>query len=341
MSTSSLEEHPSNPGLSDGATQTPPPPRPRKTINPPTVIYIEGFGRSGTTLLDAALGQIDGFFSLGELAFLWDRGHAPSEICSCGSPAAHCPIWGEALDAVRNSCGATAAQIAHWRDQAFPRRDSLLAGTRILDGRIRARSGGYLDATSTCYHKVAEITGSDILIDSSKSPAYRYLANLLPDVTVHTVHAVRDPRAVVFSWQRDRAGEGLPARPVRQTAREWTLGESRAELLRIRQGGARTIIRYEDFIAEPKSAIRTILDDVHQGGKNLDFIEEGRINISPNHIVCGNPSRFRTGAISLKPDSEWKTKMCWGHVASVTSLCLPWIARYSYPILNPRRNTIR
>lgn len=337
MSTRSLDEHPPLPAVGDEVAQA----RHRRAhvTAKPTVIYIEGFGRSGTTLLDAALGQIDGFFSLGELAFLWDRGHAPGEICSCGAPATRCPIWSEALDAVLDGCGATAAQIAGWRDEAFPRRDSLLAGTRTLDQRIRARSGGYLDATSICYRKVAEITGAEVLVDSSKSPAYRYLAHLLPDITVHTIHAVRDPRAVAFSWQRDRASEKLPARPVKRTAREWTLGEGRAELLRKRQGAGCTIVRYEDFIADPRREIGRILEGIHQDGKSLGFLGDGRIHLEPNHIVCGNPSRFRSGTIDLKPDSEWKTEMHSRDVASVTAVGLPWIARYGYPILSARRKT--
>jgi hypothetical protein len=188
---------------------------------------------------------------------------------------------------------------------------------------------------------VAEVTGANVLIDSSKSPAYRYLAYLIPDITVHTIHAVRDPRAVAFSWLRDRASEKLPARPVERTAREWTLGEGRAELLRVRQGSSCTVVRYEDFIVDPRREIKRILEGVHRTGKNLDFVGDGRIHLEPHHIVCGNPSRFRTGTIDLKPDSEWKTKMRRRDVASVTSVGLPWIARYGYPILGARQNAPR
>jgi len=34
------------------------------------VLYIAGWGRSGSTILDNVLGQVDGFFSAGELMFL-------------------------------------------------------------------------------------------------------------------------------------------------------------------------------------------------------------------------------------------------------------------------------
>ena len=38
------------------------------------VLYIAGSGRSGSTILDRTLGQVDGFFSAGELCNLWGRG---------------------------------------------------------------------------------------------------------------------------------------------------------------------------------------------------------------------------------------------------------------------------
>lgn len=38
------------------------------------VLYIAGWGRSGSTILDNVLGQVEGFFSGGELSYLWERG---------------------------------------------------------------------------------------------------------------------------------------------------------------------------------------------------------------------------------------------------------------------------
>src|SRR6266542_1121845 len=41
---------------------------------PPTVLFIGGYSRSGSTLLDLLLGQLPGFFSSGELAYIWSHG---------------------------------------------------------------------------------------------------------------------------------------------------------------------------------------------------------------------------------------------------------------------------
>ena len=38
------------------------------------ILYVAGWGRSGTTLLDNVLGQVEGFVSTGELHNIWQRG---------------------------------------------------------------------------------------------------------------------------------------------------------------------------------------------------------------------------------------------------------------------------
>ena len=49
------------------------------------VLYIAGEGRSGSTILGNILSQIDGFFSVGEMHHIWDRGFIENWRCSCGA----------------------------------------------------------------------------------------------------------------------------------------------------------------------------------------------------------------------------------------------------------------
>jgi hypothetical protein len=61
------------------------------------VLYIAGSGRSGSTILDNTLGQIDGFFSVGELRYIWERGLIEDRLCGCGERVHQCPFWAAAL----------------------------------------------------------------------------------------------------------------------------------------------------------------------------------------------------------------------------------------------------
>src|SRR5207237_8504722 len=58
----------------------------------PTVIFIAGSGRSGSTLLERVLGEMPGFVNVGELIDVFRR-DVSSERCGCGEPFVSCPFW--------------------------------------------------------------------------------------------------------------------------------------------------------------------------------------------------------------------------------------------------------
>ena len=61
------------------------------------VVYIAGHNRSGSTLLDRMLGQIEGFIAVGELRQLWWRGLEENQACGCGAPFHDCRFWAEVI----------------------------------------------------------------------------------------------------------------------------------------------------------------------------------------------------------------------------------------------------
>src|SRR3546814_8262782 len=73
------------------------PPRSTRTdtLFPYTTLFrsVAGYGRSGTTLLDIALGEHPAIMGAGEVTTLarhvWDRG----EYCACGARVRDCPQW--------------------------------------------------------------------------------------------------------------------------------------------------------------------------------------------------------------------------------------------------------
>src|ERR1700761_6524306 len=60
-----------------------------------TVVYLGGFGRSGSTLVERVLGAAAGWTNVGELVDL-ARSVAPAdELCGCGLRFSRCPVWVE------------------------------------------------------------------------------------------------------------------------------------------------------------------------------------------------------------------------------------------------------
>src|SRR5574341_753180 len=57
------------------------------------VVFIGGYGRSGSTLLERILGQIDQVCCIGELCHIWERGYKDNQLCGCGEHFSACPFW--------------------------------------------------------------------------------------------------------------------------------------------------------------------------------------------------------------------------------------------------------
>src|SRR5262252_9835277 len=92
----------------------------RKPGQAPIVLYIAGSGRSGSTLLERALGEIPGFVNVGELIDLYRRVAEHGERCGCGQEFARCPFW--------SRVGERA--VGGWQEQK-------LTATRDLQGKDR------------------------------------------------------------------------------------------------------------------------------------------------------------------------------------------------------------
>ena len=74
-------------------------------------VYIVGWGRSGSTLLTAVLGELDGAFAAGELRMLWGRGAIGRRLCGCGREIPECHVWSQVLERLEDA-PCTAEEMA-------------------------------------------------------------------------------------------------------------------------------------------------------------------------------------------------------------------------------------
>jgi len=90
------------------------------------------------------------------------------------------------------------------------------------------------------------------------------------------------------------------------------------------------LVRYEDFIDNPRSTVANILDEMHITGKELSFIGKDLVELKTDHTVSGNPMRFTTGAIQLKLDDRWKYELAERYQVAMKWLTLPLLKKYRY-----------
>jgi Sulfotransferase family len=313
----------------------------RKPGQAPIVVYIAGSGRSGSTLLERALGEIPGFVNVGELIDLYRRVADHGERCGCGQEFAQCPFWSrvgeraggwqdQKLAAARDLQGKVARQRWMPRLLAIP-----LAGSAFR-ADVAAYGASYLGL----YEAITAEAGAACVVDASKWPV-QALALARGGLDVRVIHLVRDVRGVAYSLgKRDVSRPHAVAEadvmtrlsPAEAAAR-WVAVQGQAGLLR-RCGLPVTRMRYEEFVRRPRQAVATALAGLGLAvpPAHLAHIGDGQLRLGTSHGLSGNPSRFRDGAITLRADETWRASMSRRDRLIVTAIGLPLMLRYGIAV---------
>jgi hypothetical protein len=304
------------------------------------VVYIAAAPRSGTTIVSSLLGEVPGIFNAGEVRFLWKQ-IVEAGTCGCGEHLDRCEVWSKALSATTGVAvnGVAGALVKGGAAHSLIRTLPIGLARRQLLGRLPRALRLHLDRTLPIYGAVATARDAQLVVDSSKSPSYAYLLSGSSELTLHLLHVVRDPRAVVYSWLRERgsaAPRGLRLRAVVYHALKWTAWNLWIEGLVKRRSATYRRVGYEDFARAPYTHLSRI---VAAHGLEVDQIpiagpDAQLAYLHPNHTVDGNGYRFRVGLVPIRPDDEWRRHMRWHERLVVELLTWPLIGRYGFRLRN-------
>lgn len=302
------------------------------------VLSIVGALRSGSTLLDRVVGAHEGFCSVGEAHTIWKGSFEENQLCGCGVPFHECAFWGKvsrrAFDVATAQFDPTTA--IHLKSSVDRIRHSPWLLLSHRPRHFQTALSAYGELIKPLYAAIQAVSGARVIVDSSKSPAHALVLSQLPGVEVHVVHLVRDPRAVAFSWQRQRrraeihgkAGD-VPIERVSTSAARWMTLNALAALL-----SASTTsycrLRYEDFLMDPDAALAKILAPYDWIGNDQTKAGTMEILLEPAHTVAGNPMRFKSGKLRLKLDDEWREAMSKRDRQTVEAITWPLLAHYGY-----------
>ena len=307
--------------------------------SPVKVLYVAGLGRSGSTILANTLGQVEGFFSGGELNFIWKHALIENRLCGCGNPSRECPFWGPVFE---GEFGGQSEALARemMRLQYSGARTRHIPSMLTEGGRrkIRERLGKFLDNTGRLYGAIRSVSGGRVIVDTSKEPAYGYALGMAPGIDLRVLHLIRDPRAAAYSWAKKKPQPDSPEREFMhrktptQSAVLWDALNAAIEALWRDTPESYLRLRYEDFIADPRGSFREILKLVGEEDADLPLEGEREVKLGISHTVSGNPNRFDTGTVELRQDRAWQEKMKPRDKALVTAGTLPLLKRYKYPL---------
>jgi Sulfotransferase family len=308
------------------------------TETPIKVVKVTGLGRSGSTILDIVLGNHPQIESVGEVGNLIRTGWISQEslrgidpkrlrrpICTCGkrldvlyvdTPDEACPFWSSVRRewVKRTDSDSIESYPKLQNDFELKRRlPRLLYEKRRPSAPFRS----YARLTRAFFESIRVVSGKPIIVDSSKSPASAFALGMMPGIDLYLVHLVRDGRGVVTSHKKSfekNFEAGImwehKGQPMWKTAVRWTVKNLASEWVCVQLGPKRTMrLRYEDFVADPKSALERIGSLIELDLTDVaDAASVGK-PMQAGHNIGGNRTK-KSGVITLRPDEEeWKSAL--------------------------------
>jgi sulfotransferase family protein len=305
---------------------------------PVRVAYVGGWGRSGSTLLDRLLGQIEGFVSVGELRQLWKRGPTGNATCGCGRTFRECEFWErvgkEAFGGWESADAEELLRLRQTVDRGWTM--PLLVAKRTVPG-LESDRARYGRALGVLYRAIAVVSGASVIVDSSKLPSYAMILRRVPGIDVRLVHLIRDSRGVAHSWQKrvlkdPGTGEQMRTYHPWSAALRYDFYNGATSLLG-RTGTPSLRVRYEDLTADPESVLRGVIGHVAPEIRpDLAFLHAGGADLGVHHAIGGNPMRFRRGVTPITTDDGWRTGLPRADRWWVTIITAPLLAAYGYPL---------
>jgi hypothetical protein len=311
----------------------------------PAVLFIAGLGRSGSTLLDLLLGELDGYASTGELRGIWRYGLTEGWTCGCRQPIRSCEFWSAVLErsGLDRADPVAMDEIQRRHLRLRPAQLARIWAAWKLGTALPEPLARYDDAMTRLYRAVLDVSGDRVVVDSSKWPQDALLMLASRKVDLFLVHLVRDPRGNANSWMwkrdnvADPTGKGSQVLHPLFTGTRWLAWNGTIHLLLRRALGDRYLpLRYEEFAQDPAGAIARITEMVEGAPRRPDALLNGnRALLRPNHTAYGNRSRFVTGEITIRFDDAWRTQMPVKDKLWATLPALPLLRAYGYPAIPP------
>ncbi len=255
----------------------------------PFLIYVAGYGRSGSTILDTALASCVDGVGAGELNRVFECA-LRDEPCECGAQLDECALWGTVMDQVSAAPGLDAADHVT---------RAVEAGGSV-DDSLRS---DYQALWQSVLSQVAKT--ESILIDSSKttrrSAARPAALHAISGHRMALIHLIRNPVNVLASTLKG-TNEDLESGRRRGTLSRlvtgirsmlgWVIANRNARQLQKTLPDVTYVrIRFEDFIEDPRRVLSDFFQTIGISAQTDHLPALPHHPDRPGHGVSGN--RFR------------------------------------------------
>ncbi len=310
------------------------------------VLYVGGYGRSGSTLIGRVLGEPPDAVCVGETRYVWSRGLLNNVECGCGQPFLSCPFWCAVGDEAFGGWSQIDAKRLTEIDRVanLPRALPFYWAPRLRPG-LSDMFKDYAVHLAALYTAISRVSGAKIIIETSKDPTFACLLMRIPDCDVRIVHLVRDSRAVAYSWTRRKRlsspiGEQqfMGQFTVTKTASVWMLWNAAFHALSA-EHSPYLRLTYESFVANPRARVQELSAFANETLVLPESqLTDTDVKLGSHHLFSGNPMRTSAGWVPIRPDNEWQTRLTTAQFAKTTAITWPLLRLYGYPIVPAARS---
>jgi len=254
----------------------------RKNVN---LIYLLGAGRSGTTLLATLLNNHDDIETLGEMNQFYEF-LEQNKKCSCGDSLKNCSKWRAIINNLDSNVGYKRQFIE--REEAHSQIPNLLIRKSIHKK--------YVNIQEEVFSNIHEHRNSKWYVDSSKYIARYLLLKMSKKIRIKGIYLVRDPRGVVFSFQK----KVQTYKNQFNALAYYNIINLFAEIV-YRTDSNILKIRYEDLVNKPEETLSKIYSHIFEQKIKAKTLPEF---IETPHIVGGNRMKVYK-KIKIRRDVDW------------------------------------
>ncbi len=281
------------------------------------VLYILGHARSGSTILDILLGNHPQIVSTGELCKFYRYAFLDPQFCSCGQPVAECSFWSSVTTQLK----------AEQTEEDISRQNQLQSvferyrywPLRTFHPGTRRRASAYRQQLLGHYNAIAQASGKDIVVDSSKHGLRALRLQELAregQVDARFLFLVRDGRGIVWSFKKEMARQpeigrqkDFKKKSTLRTTLSWLRANLECEhVMKSVPADKAFRMRYEDLCSSPQETLSNLADWAQVDPAPFIQALESDDGLKISHLVAGSRHRMAR-QVRFRPDQEWRNRL--------------------------------
>jgi len=269
----------------------------------PTIAYIMGPGRSGTTILSVLLENSPGIVSAGEVIHFFQDGYINNNVCACGETIGQCDFWGPVVKALDMSQQG-AEDVADMLKQLDWHSGLKKAYSHTQPEQLWQK---YQKLNLSLFSTIQQTQNCQLIVDSSKYAARALnLQRTYPD-NVKVICILRSPEGLIHSFIKPNKDEQRPKSLVKIVVYYYLVLWS-LFLANKRLKDDVIVINYEDLIEDPITVL-TALEKFLAMDLSVSKakVTSGAV-LDIGHFVTGNRLR-KNKSLTFKQGTASKVKL--------------------------------